>query len=131
MAVRGEVQSLPRRGITLSPLRLVLLSVLLTAAGVMGVLVGRWTAPSTTGTHRAEIIAPGWAAEAFVPGVTDFPSSGSSEYADPFVPGVTDFPSSGSSEYADPFVPGVTDFPSSGSSEHADPFVPGVTDFGH
>jgi hypothetical protein len=64
MAVNAEVQTLPRRGITLSPLGLTVLSVVLTGTIVMGVLVGRWTAPSTTGVQQAQIAAPGWVADA-------------------------------------------------------------------
>lgn len=115
MAANAEVQTLSRRGISLSPLGLIVLAVMLAAAIVMGVLLGRWTAPSTSRVQQAEIAAPGSAAGAFVPGVTDFPSSfDSSGLADPFVPGVTDFPYAGSSGQADPFVPGVTDFGSEG-----------------
>jgi hypothetical protein len=129
MAVNAEVQTLRRRGTTRSPLEMILLSVMLGAALVVGLLVGRWTAPSTSGTRQAAIIAPGQAAGSFVPGVTDFPAFESSGLADAFVPGVSDFPAFGASGQADPFVPGVTDFPS-GSSGHAAPFIPGVTDFG-
>ncbi|SRR6266568_4400326 len=111
MAVNSEVQPLLRRGIVLTPLWMAALALMLSAAVVMGVLVGRWTAPSTTGLRQAEIAAPARGAEGtFVPGVTDFPSFGSARPADPFVPGVTDFPSFGSAAHADPFVPGVTDF---------------------
>jgi len=46
------------------------LSVLLAAAVVTGVLVGRWTAPSTTKVQQAEIAAPGWLAEANSAGFT-------------------------------------------------------------
>ncbi|MDP9343395.1 MAG: hypothetical protein M3Q23_15145 [Actinomycetota bacterium] len=91
MDVNAEVQTLPRRGITLSPLGMIVLSVMLAATLVIGVLVGRWTAPSTTRADEAAITAPGSAANPFIPGVTDFPSFASSGQADPFVPGVTDF----------------------------------------
>ena len=70
MAVNAEVQTLPRRGTMLSPLGLIVLSVMITAAVVMGVLVGRWTAPSATQVQRGEIAAPGWAAEANSAGFT-------------------------------------------------------------
>ncbi len=70
MAVNAEVQTLPRRGIMLSPLGMAVLSVLLAATVVMGVLVGRWTAPSTTKVQQAEIAAPGWLAEANAAGFT-------------------------------------------------------------
>ena len=109
MAVNAEVQTLRRKGTTRSPLEMILLSVMLGAALVVGMLVGRWTAPSTSGTRPAAITAPARAADSFVPGVTDFPAFESSGQADPFVPGVTDFPS-GSSGHAAPFIPGVTDF---------------------
>jgi hypothetical protein len=126
IAVSGGVQTLPGRRIRF-PVGLMLLSVLLTA-GVMGALVGRWTAPSTTGAQRSGLTAPG--GEAYVPWVTDFPSYDSSGDAAPFVAGVTDFPSHVSSGDAARFVPGVTDFPSHGSSGDADTFAPWVTDFG-
>ncbi|MDP9341906.1 MAG: hypothetical protein M3Q23_07330 [Actinomycetota bacterium] len=70
MAVNAQVQTLPRRGVPLSPLGMVVLSVMLAAAVVMGVLVGRWTAPSTTAGQQAAITAPGWAAEANSAGFT-------------------------------------------------------------
>jgi hypothetical protein len=46
------------------------------------------------------------AADRYVPGVTDFPSSGQVES---YVPGATDFPQTGAIER---YVPGVSDFPS-------------------
>jgi len=106
----GDLQAVPRRGITLSPLGLVLLSVMLTAAVVLGALVGRWTAPSTTAAPRARILAPGSGANADPAGFTS--RQGWSTGVGAFVPGVTDFPSSGSLRRADRFVPWVTDFPS-------------------
>jgi hypothetical protein len=118
MAVNAEVQTLPRKGTSLSPFGMLVLSVMLAAAVVMGVLVGRWTAPSTAQVRQAEITAPGWTGEA------------SATNGEAYVPGVTDFPSFGSTRQADPYVPGVTDFPSYSPTEHAGPFVPGVTDFG-
>jgi hypothetical protein len=113
MAISREVQTLHRRGIILSPLALILLSVILTTAVVMGALIGRWTAPSTSAAQHAKIIAPVSGGAAFVPGVTDFPAIGSAGHADAFVPGVTDFPAIGSAGHAVAFVPGVTDFPTS------------------
>jgi hypothetical protein len=94
MAISREVQTHHGRGIILSPLGLLLLSVILTTAVVMGALIGRWTAPSTSAAQRAKIIAPASGGAVFVPGVTDFPASGSAGHARSFVPGVTDFPSS-------------------------------------
>ena len=87
MAVSAEVQTLQRRGTTLSPLGVMVLSVILAAAVVMGVLVGRWTAPSTT-RSQAEVTAPGWATEANSAGYTGrlgfsapLPVTGSDEWA--------------------------------------------------
>ena len=54
----------------LSPLGVMVASVILAAAIVMGVLVGRWTAPSTSNVQQAEISAPAWAAEANAAGFT-------------------------------------------------------------
>jgi hypothetical protein len=64
MAVNAEVQTFPRRGITLSPLGLILMTMVVAAAVVTGVLVGRATAPSTTKAQQAAIAAPRWEAVA-------------------------------------------------------------------
>jgi len=64
------------------------LTVMITAAVVMGVLVGRWTAPSATRSQQAAITAPGWVAEANSAGYTGrlgfsapLPVTGSDEWA--------------------------------------------------
>jgi hypothetical protein len=69
MAVNAEVQTLPRRGITPSPVGMVVMTVLLAVAVVIGVFVGRATAPSTS-KAQAQIAAPGWAARADSAGYT-------------------------------------------------------------
>ena len=70
MAVNAEVQTFPRRGITLSPLGLILMTMVVAAAVVIVVLVGRATAPSTTKAQQAEVTAPGWVADAQSAGFT-------------------------------------------------------------
>jgi hypothetical protein len=69
MAVNAEVQTFPRRGITLSPLGLILMTMVLAAAVVIGLLVGRATAPSTT-KAQAQVTAPGRVAQAHSAGNT-------------------------------------------------------------
>jgi hypothetical protein len=62
MAVNAEVQALPRRG--MSPFSVGIAALVLAGAMVMGLLIGRWTAPSATPLQQARVAAPGWVADA-------------------------------------------------------------------
>ncbi len=68
MAVNAEVQALPRRG--MSPFSLGIAALVLAGAMVMGLLIGRWTAPSIARGHVATAVAPAWAGEAQDAGYT-------------------------------------------------------------